>query len=134
MLRLEELVLLGICVYHEARGEPFEGQVAVAQVVLDRAVERGQSVREVIFAPMQFSWANGGVRPPIRDYEAFQTAMRAAVTAVRRRRRGDNFESADHYFADYIPVPRWAGAMTFVRKIGRHLFYRDKGVPSEAKQ
>lgn len=125
-LTAEDKILMAICIYHESRGEPFEGQVAVAQVLIDRAEERKQSIRHVIFAPDQFSWANGGARPAIKDYESLVTAGRAVDVAVARRATGDTMQSADHYFGDYIPVPKWSKSMTFIKKIGKHLFYRDK--------
>lgn len=50
-------------VYHEARGEPLEGQLAVAQVTLARLAsgkfDRGNGLIDgVVFAPGQFSWTN----------------------------------------------------------------------------
>lgn len=125
-LTVEDKLLMAICVYHEARGEPMEGQVAVAQIILNRAQSRRQTIREVVFAPYQFSWANGGARPPIADYEALIRAAKAVALAIARRATGDNMESADHYFADYIETPKWAKTMVFIKKIGKHLFYRDK--------
>ena len=43
-----------VCAYHEAQGEPLEGQVAVVQVIMNRAIKRRQSVKEVITADDQF--------------------------------------------------------------------------------
>lgn len=39
----------------ESRGEPLEGQIAVAQVILDRWIKQGGSLNEVILAPKQFA-------------------------------------------------------------------------------
>lgn len=39
----------------ESRGEPLEGQIAVAQVILDRWVSKGGSLNEIILAPKQFA-------------------------------------------------------------------------------
>ncbi len=50
-------ILIARVVYAEARGEPFEGQVAVATVVLNRYVcgKFGNSISSVVFAPEQFA-------------------------------------------------------------------------------
>ncbi|MFZ3194107.1 MAG: cell wall hydrolase [Moraxellaceae bacterium] len=55
---LSELTYLALCVYDEARGEPFEGQVAVARVVLNRTAKRYASdgtIRGTVLSPNQFS-------------------------------------------------------------------------------
>lgn len=47
----DELYMLACLVWHESRGEPYEGQVAVAEVVLNRCLSAGfpSTVSEVIF-------------------------------------------------------------------------------------
>ncbi len=47
----EEMYMLACLVWHESRGEPYEGQVAVAEVVLNRCLSAGfpDTVSEVIF-------------------------------------------------------------------------------------
>ena len=44
----------------EARGESFEGQAAVAEVIYNRCMNRGQSVEQVIWADKQFAYPYGG--------------------------------------------------------------------------
>lgn len=39
----------------ESRGEPLEGQIAVAQVILDRWIDKGGSLNEILLAPKQFA-------------------------------------------------------------------------------
>ena len=53
---LEGLLWLTLNVYHEARGEPEIGQLAVAHVTLNRAMEEHKSIAEVVREPYQFSW------------------------------------------------------------------------------
>ena len=52
---LEGLLWLTLNVYHEARGEPEVGQLAVAHVTLNRAMEERTSIAEVVRKPYQFS-------------------------------------------------------------------------------
>ncbi len=120
----EKIFWLAVNAYHEARGEPFSGQKAVCHVVLNRASLRKQTVKEVILAPFQFSWHNGGIFPPIDDYPSFCRAFHAAEIAFKEHRRGDFFGGADHYFADYIAPPSWSKGMRQVTKIGHHIFFQ----------
>lgn len=115
---------MALCVYHEARGEPELGQLAVAHVILNRMKRRGRSARFIVLEPWQFSWANKGARPPVTDYEALVRALRIVDMAVDEQEKGLSMHGADHYFADTIDRPVWVGKMIFVEKIGRHLFYR----------
>ncbi len=124
MKSCNDLFWLAANAYHEARGEPFKGQKAVCHVVLNRAKKRRQSIKGVVLAPMQFSWYNGGVLPPIKDYESFIVALKAASATLKEQRHGEFLQGADHYFADYIQAPAWSKSMTRITKIGRHIFFR----------
>jgi hypothetical protein len=57
--KLIDWQLMGLCIEREARGEPYEGQVAVGTVILERVDHRdwdGSTIHEVILKPWQFSW------------------------------------------------------------------------------
>ncbi len=120
----EEIFWLAINAYHEARGESFAGMKAVCHVVLNRAKRREQTVKEVVLAPMQFSWHNGGVFPAIKEYGSLCTAFKAAEEALSEWQKGECLHGADHYFADYIKPPVWAKEMKKVAEIGKHIFFR----------
>jgi len=47
-----------LTVYGEARGESIEGQVAVMNVIINRAHNRHLSIKEICFQPLQFSCWN----------------------------------------------------------------------------
>ncbi len=116
---------LTACVYFEARGECFEGQKAIVQVVLNRAIRRQQSIIEVIQAEQQFTWYNGGDEPPVDDWAAFIHCMDAVDATINARYNGDTLHHADHYHGDYMePFPSWVTDMRLVAHIGQHLFYR----------
>lgn len=123
----EDLFWLSVNAYHEARGESYDGVIAVCHVVLNRAVGRKRSVKEIVLQPLQFSWANGGARPAIKDYAAFQRCMEAARSAEKERMQGNTLLGADHYHALSMPkFPPWAKAMKEVARIGGHVFYRSQ--------
>lgn len=123
MLFVESLYWMALCLYHEARGEPAEGQVAVAQVIMTRAAKRRKTVEQTIKQKHQFSWYSDGLPDDIKDHDAFVQCMQSAAIAMDQRLQGNTFQGADHYHADYV-APHWAEKMTRVGKIGKHIFYR----------
>ena len=74
MLSAEDLELLARIVYLEARGEPYEGQVAVAEVVLNRVLSERfpDTVAEVLYQTGQFTPAPylESTAPGEEQYEA----------------------------------------------------------------
>ncbi|WP_447727734.1 cell wall hydrolase [Sphingomonas koreensis] len=119
----EELNCLAIGVYYESKGEPLEGQLAVAEVILNRA-ESGRfprSVCGVLKQRGQFSFVRGGQLPqPPEGVRAWKTALAVAKVA-----RGDMWDSrvsnALYFHARYVS-PGWRRAR--VGSVGNHIFYR----------
>ncbi|MDD5513668.1 MAG: cell wall hydrolase [Candidatus Omnitrophica bacterium] len=120
---LNTVLWLALNIYHEARGEPIEGQKAVAKVTLTRAVEKGQSIEQVIWAKRQFSWTEDQFPDYPKDYRIFFRCCAAAEAALNEFINGDTLQRANHYHADYVS-PGWAGGMKFICQIGQHKFYR----------
>ena len=56
------LMCLSLNVYHEARGETPQAQLAVAMATLNRAKTTGQDLCDVVLEPVQFSWTATGIR------------------------------------------------------------------------
>lgn len=111
---------LARAVYFEARGEPLEGQLAVAQVILNRVASGrfADSICGVIDQPGQFSFAHD--RTPIggNDWRVAEAIARIA-TANRwaaMAPRAVNFHAAR-------VAPGWNN-MAKVTQIGHHVFYR----------
>lgn len=119
----ESLFWLTMNAYHEARGETFDGIKAVCHVVLNRARSRKKTVKEIVLQPLQFSWANGGARPPVKDYDAFANCLSAAIAAGEEQDAGKNLFGEDHYHATSVN-PAWSGKMMKVATIGKHIFYK----------
>lgn len=75
----EELRDLAEIIYHEARGESFEGQQAVAEVVFNRVIADNfpDTVHEVIHQKKQFSTARllGTAEPLQEQYDAINAAL-----------------------------------------------------------
>ena len=116
-----------VCVYKEARGEPMEGQVGVVQVIMNRAIQRKQSVKEVITADKQFSWYNGHEEPPIYNYTAFMEAMKAVGMAMLQRLAGNTLNGANLYYNPKKATPYWSKLkrVKLIANIGNHRFMRE---------
>ena len=117
---------LATAVYFESRGEPLEGQLAVADVVLNRA-NSGQypsSICAVVKQKAQFSFVRGGGQFPAVDAgcEAWARAQAIARIALQQKASAVPTDVL-WYHADYV-APSWGRRLTKVDKIGAHIFYR----------
>lgn len=113
---IEDLARL---VYGEARGEPFEGQVAVAAVVLNRVASNqfGNNVKAVIFEPGAFTAVHDGqfyMQPDNSSYQAVQAALRG----------WDPTGEALYYWNPATATNKWVWSRTIVTRIGQHVFAR----------
>jgi len=118
-----------LCIFAEARGEPYEGQVAVGNVIRYRTKRKFFSdgtVISTVTAPHQFSWMNTVDAQRSRVLRATWDDIREASKAWFESEFNDVVPEATHYHADYVQ-PYWSKAvgMELVKRIGRHLFYRD---------
>lgn len=118
---LEGLFWLSLNVYHEARGEPQIGQLAVAHVTLNRAVQQNQSVENVVTAPYQFSWTFQKKSYFPEEPGAFIDCVDAAFQAMIS---SDFTQGATYYHRQDIR-PKWAQKMKYLNQYGAHKFYRD---------
>lgn len=130
-----ELKCLATAIYFEARGEPEEGQIAVAQVVLNRVKNPTypNTVCGVVYQNKskrnrcQFSFACDGRADRITDKSAWEQAEALAKKSVEEQATTflEEVGAATHYHATYVR-PRWAGRMNQTDKIGRHIFYNTR--------
>ncbi len=136
--------VLGLTVWGEARGEPVEGQVAVAWVVKNRAARRRQTIQRVCLAPWQFScwWENspnaarlaaraetmlaGRIMPEPIWLALLQRCHQVLVGILP-----DPTGGADHYLTTTLyqgkDAPTWAAVLPVTTTIGRHTFLTDDG-------
>lgn len=112
-----DMELLARLVYAEGRGEPYEGQVAIAAVVLNR-VESPQfpnTVREVIFAPNAFS--------PVQDGHLSSKTNDSARKAVQDAINGaDPSNGSLYFFNPRTATSQWIWSRPQTVKIGNHNF------------
>lgn len=116
---------LASAVYFEARGESLEGQLAVAEVVLNRA-RSGRYPSTwcgVVRQPAQFSFVRRGAIPAAnRNSEAWRRAVAISSIAETRAQRLLP-ENVLWYHASYVS-PSWGRRLDRNGQIGAHIFYR----------
>lgn len=113
------MILAALClasnIYFEARGEPIDGQILVAEVTLNR----GSDICATVFDHKQFSWTTKK-NLSIDEPEAFYDAYELAYDMI------DNgcvlCSEATHYHAKSV-TPYWAKHMTKLGSYGNHVFY-----------
>lgn len=136
----EVLACMALNIYHEARNESTVGQVAVAQVVMNRVHDdrfpddpcaviydgRHYKAESGKLIPVrdrcQFSWYCDGLPDEPRNAKAYAVAYENAKTVIEGHYIG-LLDGATHYHADYV-TPRWSRFHTRIVKIDTHIFYR----------
>jgi N-acetylmuramoyl-L-alanine amidase len=119
---LEEINCLAKNIYHEARGEIWQGQLAVALVTINRTQSRlfPNTICKVVYQPGQFTWTS---MPQLRvlDYTAWQNSLWIANLALDI---AEDFASTFPalYFHNKTVKPLWHHRRIAV--IGNHVFYR----------
>ena len=118
----DELTWLARAVHAEARGEPFEGQVAVASVVLNRVQSNKfpNTIYSVIHQKKQFS--------SVDDGQIYLPPNESSYKAAKEAFRGSDPTDGALYFYNPItanPVGRaWLETREKTIQIGSHVFAR----------
>jgi spore germination cell wall hydrolase CwlJ-like protein len=144
----EQLKCLAANIYHEARGEPFMGQVAVARVVMNR-VQHGfastpcKVVYQATFVQnpddpddktkiCQFSWVCQGKTMPERMSARYKQAEEIATQVLAENKWADIIPNNVLFFHNLSVAPNWAYKK--VTTIGNHIFYsrgKEKKLPEQ---
>ena len=130
---------LALNTYHEAKNQSMIGQIATAQVVMNRVadsrypntvcgvVKQGPKYKGSdipVRHKCQFSWhCDGKSDEPKRDSKEWFKAQDYARIVLSGRIALDVTEGATHYHATYVR-PAWAKTKTRTTRIERHIFYR----------
>jgi len=118
----EALECLAGAIYFESKGEPLTGQLAVAEVIINRA-KSGRfptDVCAVVKQRGQFSFVRGGQIPTINIGKAYRTAIAVAKVALADAWNSPAQKALYFNTADRRP----AGRVIKVASIGNHVFYR----------
>jgi len=119
-----ELECLAVGVYFESKSEPLAGQLAVGQVIANRANSGGRfpsSYCGVLFQRGQFSFVRGGHWPAVnRSSRQWENAV-AIAKIVDQDLKDSAAENALFFHAKRVS-PGWS--LKRVASIGNHVFYR----------
>lgn len=138
---LPDRIVLALTIWGESRGEPVEGQIAVACVVrnrLTRAINTAPRWRDICLAPMQFSCfneADPNAGPIARAAVNLMTALPTPELAqalwisdgILAGAVIDNVLGATHYVTEALMKshpPKWAVGEKPLCQIGAHVFFR----------
>ncbi len=120
----DDMHCLATAIYFESRGEPLEGQLAVAQVILNRVEQRwADSICGVVYQPRQFSFTHDRYSDTPRQSNAWKTAKAIALIAAAGEWH-DVSKSATHFHATRVS-PGWNNLVR-VSRHGNHVFYRKR--------
>ena len=136
-------ICLALNTYHEAKNQSTVGQIATAQVVMNRVEDKRfpNTVCEVVKqGPTRPSWEDPNKEYPIRhrcqfswycdgksdvpkNEKAWRKAQDVAFLVYYNKIQIDVTEGATHYHATYVR-PAWAKTKTRTTRIEKHIFYR----------
>lgn len=143
---------LALAIYHEARGEIRSGQVAVAQVILNRTLSRAYpaSICGVVYQNAhrrnrcQFSFACDGRSDLPAHLSSWKTSVKLATQMLCRERcttpvavptsprAALRFRIATHYHTVRV-LPSWSKKLVPLGRIGDHLFFASDRVWRKAR-
>ena len=131
--RAKQEKCLADAVYFEARSEPERGQIAVAQVVVNRAFSGfyPDNICGVVYQnahrylACQFTFACEGKRLVVSDEESWSKAKQIARDVLDGKTWLGEIGKATHYHAYWVR-PDWIRDMRRIHKIGVHTFYRPR--------
>ena len=126
------LMCLALNIYFEARSEPIEGQIAIAEVTLNRVASTNypNDVCSVVLQEnkdgCQFSWWCDGKSDQPREHNSLRTSKALAELMLNEGRYITVIgNQATHYHSNEVH-PYWANDLHKIRRIGKHVFYKTK--------
>lgn len=119
-------------VYFEARSEPLVGQIAIAEVILNRIADPRypSTACEVVFQNhdrknrCQFSFACDGLPDRPTNAAAWERSLKVVALVMKGERSGIA-KRATHYHASYVS-PTWSERLNKLGQVGSHIFYREE--------
>lgn len=122
MLSSAALLCLALNIYHEARGEPLQGQKAVAHVVINRVKHHKypNDVCKVVYQDKQFSWVSSKQKKPRGpEWDVAKTIAYKALLGES----SDPTQGATHFHTTKVK-PKWSYRLKRVKTIKNHVFYK----------
>lgn len=121
----DQLECLAGAIYFEARGEPLAGQLAVAEVIVNRAASGRfpASYCGVVMQKSQFSFVKRGRMPAAPTGSAIYRRAKAIAQIAHRDLWNSEAKDALYFHARHVS-PSWSGRREAAARIHNHVFYR----------
>lgn len=122
----QEMNCLALNIYHESRGESITGQMAVAEVTLNRTQDERypDDVCSVVWQENQFSWTSDNASDKPKDKKSWQRAQRIARIISQKYNSSVNITNGAIMFHAIGSKPTWRKKFERTIQIGGHVFYR----------
>lgn len=116
---------LAEALYFEARSEPTKCQIMVANVVMNRVVDKRwpNTITGVINQPWQFSYMHDG-KPETITYSGVYSTIYYLSALVIAKAIPDLTDGANHYLNHNLSSAKWHTKMEFKGRCGDHWFYK----------
>ena len=123
-MMMTSLLCLATAVYFEARGENYMGQMAVAQVVVNRMHDDRypDTICGVVWEPKAFSFTHDGKSDSMKHSESRSKALQVAKATLDGEGLGI---TSTHYHTVQIKV-YWSKHFTLDGRINGHYFYTNE--------
>ena len=121
----EQMQCLAGAIYFESRGEPLAGQLAVAQVILNRtdSSQFPSSYCGVVYQRSQFSFVKNGRMPQIKTGSDAWRRAKAIAKIAHEGLWESEAQDALYFHAKYVR-PSWSRKKVARATIDTHIFYR----------
>lgn len=112
-------------IYYESRGEPILGQLAVANVTLNRSSTYNATICNIVYSPGQFEWTRRRLREPSGG-DAWKQAYTIAWLSIHHPELIADVTNNSLYFHSLRRTPSSFNKFQHVVTIGNHRFYRER--------
>jgi spore germination cell wall hydrolase CwlJ-like protein len=123
----DEVKVLALNMYHEARGEGPDGMQMVGEVTLNRVEHTSypDNVCDVVYQQSQFSWTRHKADHTPHDKEMWNVALEISEDLLNSEI--ELFDNGATHFLNprkVAKLPRWTTKLDLVGSIGNHVFYK----------
>ena len=135
---ISDVLWLAVTAYMEAAGEPYEGKLAVAYTIVNRATEGHRSISDTVFKRFQFSALNTksvtrmNIDEIKQDSRVWIDCYKAACSAYYRLENDPSFGATSYLNIELTKkirggtLPSWFYKMNIVTIIGKHTFLKKR--------
>lgn len=129
--RYADVRCLALNVFYESRGEPILGQLAVANVTMNRFNDSTRTICQIVYSPGQFEWTNKRLRNP--GGEQWFQALALSWLVLNQPDLVRDVTRNAKYFHSLRRTPGSFRRFEHTATIGNHRFYRERPLEEVAQ-